>query len=240
MKITVSQYRRLLLVCFMPLLIVGVIFSYKTSPHHEHNFILCNNSLSPDRYFCSNMGGSQSSIYLYHKNQFEHWFAIYPSNGKRISGLSFEGSILNIPDAKIIDAKFFGDSSVEMEHYIPDFKGMKANLTLGINNSSPSSFVRDDFVYLYCNSLFLSESGNEFISDCFGDNWRASIKYKILGDSRDVVSSLSASVFDEIKSINKYMILHWVISVPIFLFGFIFLSLIIFSTFKAYSYVKNG
>lgn len=239
MKMTFARYRRLLLVVLAPLLIGGAIFSYYTSPFRSGNFITCDNSYGED--FCRNVGGFDSPLLsVVRKNQ-ESWFDIIERSGSESGFLSIyvEGSQRLLKEVTIPSTTLLYKNPDEVPYYIKNLQGKSGAIILGISDPSQRSLVTANKFLLYCNRLSL-ESGNDYYqSFCFGDGWNGLIEYSVTGETKDMLSALSSSISEAKAKLKKELILYWVITTPIFLVVFVFISLVIFSLKKAYIYVKG-
>lgn len=234
---TFSKYKRLLLVLLIPLLIIGGIFSARTSPSRDFRFILCE-PMSSDWENCRYVGNSvDSPLYTIAKERNPLWFYIISD---KPTGMYIEGSGRILTETTILEFYPHANYSAEVASYRDRLIGKKAIITLGVNKSSPHSFLLNEKVYLYCNHLAYQTSTDTYESHCFGDGWGGLVNYKVSGMSKKMLSNLNDSISKIINEADKDLIIHWSIGIPLFVFVFLFMSLIVYLISKAYNYVKKG
>ena len=93
---------------------------------------------------------------------------------------------------------------------------------------------------LYCGQLSFEKEVGEFTADCFGDGWNAFVTFRVYGEDQRGLDRLSGSINEEIKLRRTDRIFYSLFTYPLFIYLFLFISLIVWLFMKAVRFVKAG
>lgn len=234
-----QQYKRLLVVLFVPLLVVGVVVSYLLFSKDNAVQLLCEPWFSGVGDNCRDLGGTP--LYSVVHKKYPTWFDVYPAKDSKIISASIENSGRVLRGVTVLGVNSFGGYPDDVSRQIKGLIGKQGAIVLGIRDSSSRSIVLDSGnVLLYCNSLRFKEGNDFYQSYCFGEGWGADIYYSVLGEDRDALSALESSISEEIKRVEESIVIGWVVMTPMFVIIFVLISFVIYLVQKAYRYVKGG
>ena len=237
----VRQYKRLLIISFIPLLVLGY-FSAGYIFHRsgmEYQYILCAPFYSIEN--CRQVGPSDGFLYKSVKSDHSVWFDVSLGDVDENAPLYnfVEASMRIVPEAKIIDASPFRGDHRDVSTLMRSFVGSSATVVLGIPQGR-ESIMLNRMNRLYCNSLEFQSDDGEYRSRCFGDNWSGIITYRVDGDSRNELDQLLESINAQIASRNFDYNIFRIVFYPMFVYLFLLASLLAWIIAKAVRYVKAG
>ena len=239
MRMTASQYWRLCLVLFLPLIIASYLFSKLVFPYPVIDIVLCNSFL--DTETCRNVGPLEGPFYKLVRGQSNSWIEV--QHGKydadAFPKLHVEASGRMLRGARILQAEPFSGYPPEINQRIRSLEGMPA-IVLLVSEPGGRSTVGNGIISLYCNSLWFGEAPGAYSSRCFGDGWSTKVTYSVMGADRQMLDNLANSINLEAQNIRNDYRLYQVVIYPLFLYLFLIISALIWITIKAVNFVKGG
>ena len=241
MPMSANKYKRLCIVSFDPLMVLGFLTSkfvfHKSGM--EYSYVTCAPFISLEN--CRQVGDPDGNLYKHVISEHPAWFDVQVGDFDADAPLHnfISASTRVLPDAQIVRTNTFAFSSPRSESVMSSLLGQKAVIKLGIEEGE-RSFIQDGVYFLYCNSLKFESKEGEYTSNCFGDGWSGGVTYQATGHSRDQLDKLLSSI-KEVDSQRKseYNIFR-VVMYPLFVYLFILASLIVFIVSRAIRYVKSG
>ncbi|WP_146142126.1 hypothetical protein [Aeromonas veronii] len=235
---TAAQYRRLLIVITLPLLIAGGIFTRAVIRPHNYIAILCGNPeyLSEK---CRTTDGLGKPWHEEIKSQHPIWFNIntspYESNSFPYAFVS--GSPRSIPGVHIVSVTPYlgtdGGPSSPIEQ-LRKMAGKKISIQFGYENMT-------ELNPLGCNELTFNSIGNTYTAGlCSIPNGTAQVKFTVGAEGSRILSELKANIDDEISRQRNRIIIDYAIGTPMFLIIFLMGSLLVWTVKRANSYIRNG
>lgn len=239
-KMTGSQYKRLLLVAFVPLLLLGVIVSELLVPYDRYLFLLCTD---PGLENCRNVGDPKSALYKAIERDYEAWFDVrLPLEEDRSVITAFSmASRRVVTISEIVTAIPFGGSAQgsAQAQLMSKLVGRNATAVLGIKKGEKSIVTKDE-IMLFCNSFYFQNDQRTYGSQCYGDGWGGPITYKASSYSDEMLDGLASEMRQEISKKKWDHASYIAIMYPIFIYLFFIISLIIWLAKKSTKYVKQG
>ncbi len=235
------KYGRLFAVCVIPLLILGAILSTIFYPAERYSAILCDGSyISRDN--CRYVGDTEDPLYNYVKSTQELWFSIdwKPYNENSFHTVFVEATSRTINEVQIIGANTYFGQGPESERIINSLIGKPIRaLHLGFNTGD-KSYISDDFAILTCHTLSIHKEPTTYSAACFGNGWAGILKFEAFGESERALSSLRTQVEAERQARYLDTALYYIIFWPLFVYLFLFGSLIAFLARRAIRFVNAG
>lgn len=130
MNITIPKYRRLCLVLFLPLLLLGFLSANILMPYERILRALCVQSSGKE--YCQDVGEYNGYYYKAVMKRSIAWFEVEASPFERNPTIVPDAmaSIRMVPDAEIVEAS--GPYGPEINNTLRKLVGMRANVSLGI------------------------------------------------------------------------------------------------------------
>lgn len=234
---TFGQYKRLLLVVAVPLILSGVAFAEVIRPY-PHNFLVLQCQRSPDSEYCREFGDISGNLYESVKKQSSAWFDVEDAPVKKPSMTYLASADIRALKAQVVSAVPFSLSSPTAEADMNKLVGKNVDIILGIEANQRSSIVADS-ILLRCNSVRYLTDG-KYRSQCYGDNWSGNVTYSAASDGVAMLQRLRDAVNTKITDWQNDHLLYRVVCYSMFLVGFLLLSGIVWLVRRATTYVKAG
>lgn len=236
-NVTFGQYKRLLLVVALPLIVAGIVFGESLSPYpHKSRSLLC---YIEGHKSCRNLGPTDGLLYQSIRKQSPVWFDVEDSPLLSKTSLNYiaHGGVGALR-AQVVSAVAYAPSppaaAVEMSKLV----GKSVDIILGMQPNEVSSIAGEPFL-LRCNTVqFVAD--NKFASRCYGEGWGGPVTYTASGESADMLNQLRDSVNAEIYRWEKDRWIHRAGAYSMFLVGFLLISGTVWVSRKAIRYVKAG
>jgi hypothetical protein len=117
--------------------------------------------------------------------------------------------------------------------------GLPASIVLGIQNAHPHSSVVSGVALLWCDALGYGESGT-YSANCYSDTWQGRITFRVEGPGRMTLDNIRAETEKIVEKGNYEYRIYQVVMYPLFLYGFLLLSALVWLAARAFRFVKNG
>lgn len=234
---TKMQYRRLLIVLIVPLLIAGAIFTRIVIRPDNYAAILCENT-SAFGENCRTTDGLEGQWHKQLQGKHPGWFDV---NTRAYEDNSFPytfvyGSQRYITDARIVSVvPYFGsdESAGSPLDQLRAMTGQEISIIFGVNRRN----VR------LLNTLGCNELTFDGISDIYTAgqcDGVAKVTFMAGVNSSKMLSELGTKIEKEISRQRKLIIIDYAFGVPLFLVLFLLGSLLIWMVKRAISYVRAG
>lgn len=235
------KFRRLFIVSFVPLLILGVItaqllFHYSGG---KYEYILCKSFMGID--YCHQVGGDpDGNLYKHVKGESPAWFSLPDLYDKSPPLVNFiEASTRVVPDVQIVHASPFVSFGPEVASFMGSLAGRRAMVKLGFQKGERSIISGEDII-LYCNTLRFKAMEGEYSSHCYGKGWGGNVTYRATGVSRDELDKLLAAINKAVDSRSWDYNIYRAVMYPIYVYLFLLVSFFAWVFLKAVRFVKNG
>lgn len=230
-----NQYRRLLLVLTIPLLIAGAIFALIEGRSLNDATILCvgDNCRTTDGL------GKRWDTAL--RSEHEAWFDV---NARTYDDNTFPRTIISassqlVTDATIIDVEPYvgtDDRAGSPLDQLRNLQGKNIALLFGVKGNNVSTLKM-----LTCNELNLMDAPTSYTAGLCGiPNGIVRVKFRVDSEANKQLSALKTSIENETSESRNSLILNYIFGVPIFFVIFIILSLLVFVIRKSINYIKAG
>lgn len=234
-----SKYRRLCLVLLVPLLIAGYMCARLAWPFDHYVNVLCAPFLNSEN--CRRVGPPEGNFYNYVKKDAPAWVEINPSSR------DFKSYVYPMAEAsarmvfgKVISAVPYAGHGPEVAAFMHKFVGKDAVFQLGVEDKKLRSLVAIDPPLFLCHTLSFGSEPGTYTGQCYGDGWGGPITFRADGPSRIMLDNLNASIEKEIRDTRSEYRWYQIVMYPIFIYGFLILSLFWWLTVKANRFVKRG
>lgn len=239
---TLSKYKRLCLVLVLPLLAAGWICAHAAWPYYPYQNVLCQPFLGSEN--CRPVGRPEDSFYKSIKKEGDKdWFDIWTYDEHSPTSTFAEASGRFVGGAVITDATTFLGQPQEVEDFMKrNLIGKNAIVHLGIpTESARSSTVNATTVLLYCNDLHYGTEPGNYSASCFGNGWSGPVSFRVdSGPSRPMLDALQKDVWKLVEEKKSdFRLWQWVMY-PIFVYGFLALSLVCWLAMRAVRFVRAG
>jgi hypothetical protein len=240
MNITIPKYRRLCLVLFLPLLLLGFVSANIVTPYERILRALCVQSSGKE--YCQDVGKYNGYYYQTVMKRSIAWFDVEASPLERNPTIvpNAMASMRTVPDAEIIEVS--GPYPPEIKNTLKKLVGMRANVSLGIYGEARST-IEGNTLYLQCDSLWFDVTPGVYTSLCFGGVWAAgavSFTYRVATPYRGGLDQLRSSINNAMDAKRSEYFTYMIVMYPIFIYAFLILSAIAWMTARAVRYVKEG
>jgi hypothetical protein len=240
MNITIPKYRRLCLVLFLPLLLLGFLSANILMPYERILRALCVQSSGKE--YCQDVGEYNGYYYKAVMKRSIAWFDVEASPFERNPTIvpNAMASIRMVPDAEIVEVS--GPYGPEVKNTLRKLVGMRANVSLGIYGEA-RSIIDGNIVYLQCNSLSFDVTPGVYTSLCFGGGWApgaVTFTYSVAAPDREGLDQLRSSINNAVDNKKFEYFTYMILMYPVFIYAFFILSALAWVTAKAVRYVKNG
>ena len=235
---TKSQYKRLLKILALPLLIAGAIFSAIIGQDASYVTIICRSA--DDCITTDGLGERFDTIVREQEGDlFEINLTEYEDNEFPYAIIS--GSPVVIPNAQILDVSTYAGTSEAPGSPFDELKsatGERITLVMGINSGENDLRLLNP---LSCNGLSLIHTPSYYEAELCGVP-DGVVKVRFLTDekSADALQVMKSNIEEEISDARTSLILHYVFGIPSFLIGFLLLSGLVWMIGRAAAYVRHG
>jgi hypothetical protein len=236
---TLSIYRRLCLVLVVPLLVAGYVCARIAWPFDRYVNILCAPFLNSEN--CRPVGPPEGEFYKHVMKDAPAWFSVNPTSR------DFKSYIYPIAEAsarmefgEILAAEAYAGHGPEVTAFMHNLVGKSAVFQLGVADKKRQSMVDIDPVFLYCHTLTFGSEPGTYTADCYGEGWGGPITFRADRASRIMLDSLNTSIEKKISDTRSEYRWFQIVMYPIFIYGFLILSLLWWLTVKAVRFVKRG
>jgi hypothetical protein len=237
---TASQYKRLCLVLFVPLLLTGYLVATYALPYNRFQVVMCQQFVGGDNN-CVSASSLDSPLYKHMKQLHKAWFDVElgpQERGSITTSLPMASGRL-LEDVEILKDKPYWMFGPDVGRFVDGMAGRRGMIQLGIPDKELSLVSSDRFLLL-CHNIRYQGTPGVYSSRCFGDGWTAPFKYRVLAQDRDMLEGLKAEIhksFDD--KVTEYRI-YQAVMYPAFVYLFLNLSALVWLTGKAVQYVRRG
>jgi len=238
MLMTAAQYRRLLIVITLPLLIAGGIFTRAVIRPHNYIAILCGSPVFLSEE-CRTTDGLGEPWHEEIKSQYPIWFNINtrPYENNSFPHAFVSGSPRYIPGVHIVSATPYLGTDSSYGSPIEQLR-MMAGKTISIQ------FGHKDmtgFNPLGCNELTFNDDGDTYTAGlCSIPNGIAQVEFSVGVEGSRILSELKTNIDDEISRQRNRIMIDYAIGTPMFLILFLIGSLLVWAVKRAVSYIRTG
>ncbi|WP_411165821.1 hypothetical protein [Aeromonas sp. DSM 116730] len=235
---TAAQYRRLLIVITLPLLIAGGIFTRAVIRPHNYIAILCGSPVFLSEE-CRTTDGLGEPWHEEIKSQYPIWFNINtrPYENNSFPHAFVSGSPRYIPGVHIVSATPYLGTDSSYGSPIEQLR-MMAGKTISIQ------FGHKDmtgFNPLGCNELTFNDDGDTYTAGlCSIPNGIAQVEFSVGVEGSRILSELKTNIDDEISRQRNRIMIDYAIGTPMFLILFLIGSLLVWAVKRAVSYIRTG
>jgi hypothetical protein len=238
--VTWSKYRRLCLVLLMPLLIAGFIVTCVVDPWHRDPDVLCTQSLGTQQCHLDPTGKD------YWKEVGDHpddWFEFTTPVSKNATLNTYHilASARGVT-AKINYVGYYSGSSDEQKSFLKTLDGRNALVLLsdlGGKQHPDSLTLPNGDLEIRCTDIEDKGTG-DFEGRCWGMDWQGIVMFEVTGSGRQMIEDLNKAINQSIASGQLDFWAYVLIEYPMFIYGFLLLSLLAAIAKKATRYVKAG
>ncbi|WEA23718.1 hypothetical protein [Pseudomonas juntendi] len=234
-----KKYKRLCVVVFLPLLIIGVLGSLLFWPYPKSAVYYCE---ARNEEYCRNGGELGSHISEIIKSQQPSWFPITISTENSLDPIYvFFGSFRTVHSAEVIKTVTYVGHSQAATDFMNGLIGRTVSIFLGPPEGG-KSVVTERNALLYCNDLTFELVSGTYTSRCWGDGWGGPITFSVEDASQDrnMLDQLKVEIDRKIKDMRIYHIIYMIVVYPIFFYGFLLLSLLYWLGIQAVRYIRNA
>lgn len=238
---TGRKYRRLFAVCFVPLLLLGVLISSTLFRGDEYSHIVCNQPL-PAFDNCRNLGNTDGNLYKSVKSEQPLWFEIQwePYENNIFHTVFAEASARTITDVRITEANPFVGQAPEADRLMLALvEKPNTSLQMGVEPGQ-FSLIDERFAILTCHTLKIHRRKSSYSAVCFGDGWGGELAFEASGEGLEILDRLRSSVNQERSDQYSGVLLYHIVMWPIFIYLFGIASFIVWITSKAIKFVRAG
>jgi hypothetical protein len=237
---SLSKYKRLCLVLFLPFLLAGHLLFQIVMKDHDVNAILCQPGITGLGHDCKYLGSREDPLHQYTKKKYDDWFSVYtPKTANNSTPYTVASATRQIiPKAKVVDVSpYYGDARSQ-QAIMRDLVGRVATVILGV--SDPRSSITRDEVLLACNELTYLETPDRYQAICHGEGWSGPLTFEVSGDGASTLNNLRVQIDVEADDLHRAYRIDQLIAYPFFIYFFLALSAAILAVNRAIKYVKNG
>lgn len=232
---TFAQYKRLLLVVAIPLILLGVLTTEVFLPLPRVAHVGCT-KMGQEQ--CVNWGEYDSEFYKFKKSQQAGWVNVSNKDEKgSVNVLALAGIRTIMPKIIEVNSLIINDSEVNksMEKVI----GFDVPVQLGFieGSSKIDTTSKDRF---YCSTLVLENNSDSYVSACEVGAWRGSIRFVPNDNDRVMLIELQSALHENQRQWDNVLLQARLIGYSIFLIGFLLISMMIWLGVRAYKFVRNG
>lgn len=237
---TKTQYRRLLIVITVPLLIAGAIFTRAVIRPDNFATILCDNSTIFGEN-CRITDGLGEKWDLRLRSEQPAWFDIQtrPYEKNSFPTAIVSGSQRLVSGIRIVSVtpySFTDDSPGSPIDELRALTGREIAIVFGNREDDPNLLNP-----LGCNELIFDGSNNIYTAGLCGvPNGVAQVKFTASGEASKQLEKLKEEIEKEIASEKRNIIVEYALGTPLFIILFLLGSSVVWSVRKAVSYVRAG
>lgn len=237
---TKMQYRRLLIVLTVPLLIAGAIFTKAVIRPDNYVTIVCDNTSILGENCRTTDGWGQQWDEL-RRGEHPAWFDVHTRapEDNSFPHATVSGSQRDITDARIVSVAPYKGTDESAGSPLAQLRSMtdqEITIIFGVNKKDTRSLNP-----LECNELNLDGKYNIYTARLCGiPNGVAEVKFTTGVNSSEMLSVLRTKIEEEVSRQRKNIIIDYATGIPLFLVLFLLGSLLAWIAKKAISYVRDG
>ncbi|WP_313825045.1 hypothetical protein [Leclercia sp.] len=232
-----NKYKRLCLILFFPLLLIGFLITVKMLESQRYAYVLCPHV---GESACQYAGSSDGGFYKYLKKSKNIWFDVLPRDKSDAPVTVFiEAAKLTLPEVIIKNAFNVTGDKDSVDAITSRLPGLKSMVSLGVEEHQVSTFSRVGNV-LICSTLKTEDEADTFTSLCHGRSWSGFITYQTTGIGLSFLNSILDSAKEIEDKANHDYKLSLIIATPMFIYLFLILSIMWWVVLKAVKFVKNA
>lgn len=232
-----NKYKRLCLVIFLPLLLIGFLVTLKMLAKQQYANILCSHV---GESACQVAGDQDGGFYKYIKSSKDAWFnVIFRDDSDGPVTVFVEAAKIVLPEVTIKSVGNVTGDKNTVDAITSRFPGLKAMVFLGVEKDQTSTFSPLGNV-LTCTTLVTEDSADTFTSLCHGQRWTAFITYQTTGLGLSFLNSIISSAKELEAKANSDYKLSLIVATPMFIYLFLILSFMWWGVLKAVKFVKNA
>lgn len=237
---TKRKYIRLLLVCFLPLLIAGIVTSEIFIKDRDYIAVTCeqyDNNYDNCRY----VGDHDSPLYKSVKSKSPLWFGMsWEELTNSRSRVFAEATARRLNDIRVSDVSPYVGQRPSATDAMKSLVGLpNTSIQLGFDQGQ-RSYYGDTFTVLACHDLIFKNTSNDYEASCFGEGWGGVVTFEAFGDSKATLNSLKTRLDKEVKAFFIDRMIRMAVLWPMFIYLFLLMSAVAFVAGKAIRYVKAG
>ncbi|MBB2700818.1 UNVERIFIED_ORG: hypothetical protein GGI66_005530 [Rhizobium esperanzae] len=242
---TKNQYRRLVFVSFVPLLILGAIIFSITFPFSRNAIILCQPSVSISRCVPTVGNDDYDRWKRILQGEIQRWFDVeVVEDGEPFLLHDYITAVgRGLRNVQIVNVEPLYRDVVGGSENLESVKtliGRNAYIVLGIEDDRTSSIAGDDPMF-QCNRLAYLPAANQFMSYCFGDGWNAKVAYNVTDpENLSMLNDLRKEIDDVRQTRANDFLAYLLIGCPWLVYLFFVVSGIVWLILKASRYVRNA
>ncbi|MGH0214369.1 hypothetical protein NKY66_10685 [Sinorhizobium meliloti] len=231
------QYARLTLVSFIPLLLIGFVVATFLLPYPKFANMLCR----PYFQEADCVAFTDDADYELVKKRTwaaDAWFDVWTGKQEGFLGDFVEAQYRLFPEAEIAEVYFMAapDDAASIKQSL---EGKSATIHLGIPDGQRST-ISAAYTKLFCNGLHFRDAVGEYMSACFGDGWSANVIYRLTGEGQQTLDHLLSAINEERAERQLEYNLYRLVTYPLFIYLFFFISFLSLLCVKAVRFVRNG
>jgi len=238
--VTVAQYKRLLLVLTVPLLLVGAIFTkVAIRPDHYASIICQNDVIFGENCRITDGLGEKWDNQL--RTQSPAWFDVeFTSYEKNIFPHTFvSGSQRYVSNIIIRSVDTYLGTYDGPNSYVEELRGMvgqEISIIFG-NNPDDERLLNP----LGCNELKISERGDNHSADLCGvPGGVVRVHFTAVGESKYVIDNLKEKIVTQVSMERYSIILVWIFGTIFPVLLFLLASIVVFIVKRACIFIKSG
>ncbi|XLU00566.1 hypothetical protein Aerorivi_02406 [Aeromonas rivipollensis] len=236
---TWEQYRRLLIILTIPLLIAGAIFTRVTIDPEKYVTFLCYNTMVGER--CSQTDGLGGPWDKSLRNKEVAWFNV---NTRSYKNNSFPRTYVSsnrrfLQGARIVSVKPYVGTDASSGSPLDQLRaktGQEISIIFGSNDEDARLLNP-----LGCNELWLDGEDNNYIAGLCGiPGGVAQVEFTVGPEGSQMLSELKNEIDNQISIVRNEIIFSYVVGIPMFLLMFLLGSLLVWMIRKAIRYIRAG
>nr|CAD6612931.1 hypothetical protein RKHAN_02532 [Rhizobium sp. Khangiran2] len=245
--VTFGNYKRLLLVVILPLLLAGYLVSLAAMPTQTMSYRLCQGL--GDFENCRNLGEPGDALYDGTKQQSKIWFQVMNRDmdgAQDVYQVEANARTVGRVTVDAVAAYTLPKPTPLGEAQMQSMKGRPALLRMGIEDGQRSA-VTDSEIYLFCHTLRLDMEPSEWVphpgpytAECVADEWSGRISFTPSPDAEKQLVLLRDAVNAEVNDRERQLLTERVVLTLAPLVLFLVLSGIVWLTRRATAFVKAG
>lgn len=229
------RFRRLCMVLFLPLTLIGIIYVNRHEPETRYQYLLCQDT------WCRSLGQPSDRLYESIRGDDSNWYSPYFKDvGDGLLAISFvEASNKYLSDVEIVDASATISSDYELSKAMASrVVGQKADLALG--HLSQSTIV-DGKPILSCGTVWVdTDKKGIMTAECRGAEWIIRIDFKCSSEDRTYFQKIRESIKSATIEKDFEYISFILFAYPMFFWMFLAISALIWLGYKSFKYVSRG
>lgn len=237
---TGAQYRRLLIVLTVPLLIAGAVFTRAVIRPDNYATILCDNSTIFGEN-CRTTDGLGEKWDEQLRSEHPAWFDIhtrsYENNSFPYAIVS--GSQRYVSGIRIVSVSPYAGTDESPGSPLAQLRNMTGQeISIVFGNKERDARPLNP---LGCNELNFDDNGETYTAGLCGiPNGVAQVKFTVEGEGSKNLSELRTKIDEEISKQKQSIIIDYAVGIPLFLFVFLLGSLLVWAVRRSISYIRAG